>query len=253
MESALVKGKVAFVTGAANGLGRVIVDELARAGACGTAFDVAPNEHAGVLPQGWRHHQGDVTHEAEVGVALEATCQDHGGIDIVVANAGIVPPWRSTEALDMEDWRATFAVNVEGVAHTLKLAALHMKGAGGSIIAMGSLNSWRGHPQQAAYAASKHAVLGLVRSAALDLGRYGIRVNALAPGPVATEALVGRVEARARQGDLPVDQALQEMADAAALGRMASESDVAAACVFLASDLANGITGQLVPVDAGLV
>ncbi len=248
----LLAGKVGFVTGAANGLGHAIVHEFASAGASGIMFDKVSAEGAGDTPDGWAYQQGDVSREDNVRAAIEELLQNHERLDIVVANAGVVPPWRTTQAIDIEEWRHTFAVNVEGVALTIKLAAQHMKSTGGAIIAMGSLNSWQGHAQQAAYVASKHAVLGLVRAAALDLGQYGIRVNTLAPGPVATDALLGRVHDRAEQGGPPADQALQDMAEAAALGRMVSEADVARACVFLATDLANGITGQLLPVDAGL-
>jgi NAD(P)-dependent dehydrogenase (short-subunit alcohol dehydrogenase family) len=252
LRSRLVAGKVAFVTGAAKGLGRAIAHELAAGGASGTMIDILPAEEAGELPHGWAFRQGDVTSEDDVHAGVRATCEHHGGLDIVVVNAGVVPLWRTTQTLDIEEWRRTFAVNVEGAAITIKVAAQQMSQTGGSIVALGSLNSWQGHPQQAAYVASKHAVIGLVRSAALDLGRFNIRVNALAPGPIATEALVGRVTDRAAQGGPPAGQALQAMADAAALGRMASEADVAAACLFLASDLASAITGQLIPVDAGL-
>jgi len=250
--SRLVAGKVAFVTGAARGLGRAIAHELADAGASGTMIDILPAKEVGELPQGWTFQQVDVTREDEVHAAVAATCQRHGRLDVVVVNAGVVPPWRTTLTFDMDEWRRTFAVNVEGAAITIKMAARQMQQTGGSIVALGSLNSWQGHPQQAAYVASKHAVLGLVRSAALDLGQFNIRVNALAPGPIATDALVSRVSDRAAHGGPSADQALQAMADATALGRRASEADVAAVCLFLASDLANGISGQLIPVDAGL-
>ncbi|NNE23154.1 MAG: SDR family oxidoreductase [Rhizobiales bacterium] len=247
----LVDGKVAFVTGAANGLGHAIVSELAAAGAVGTMFDILPRSEAGNIPKGWNYHQGTVTDENDVGAAIAGLHESHGLLDIAVANAGVVPPWRATRELDLDEWRRTFAVNVEGAAITIKLAAQEMIPSGGSIIALGSLNSWQGHPQQAAYVASKHAVLGLVRSAALDLGQHNIRVNALGPGPIATDALVGRVKDRHAQGGATVDEALQAMAGATALGRTATEADVARACLFLASVLASGITGQLVPVDAG--
>ena len=250
--SPLVAGKVAFVTGGARGLGRAIVNALASAGAVGAVFDVLTDEQISDLPDGWTFRRGDVTDDNVVRSAIAATVQDLGRLDIVVANAGIVPPWRTTQDLNLEEWRRTFAVNVEGIAITLKNTVPHMMSAGGSIIAMGSLNSWRGHPQQAAYVASKHAVLGLVRATALDLGRYSIRVNALAPGAIATEALVGRVEGRAAQADASAKDMLRAMADETALGRLASEDDVARTCLFLASDLASGITGQFVPVDAGL-
>ena len=248
----LMAGRVVFVTGAARGLGRAIVGQLAAAGAAGTAYDILPAEEVGDLPDGWQFQQGSVCLEQDVGAAIAGTVERHGRLDAAVANAGITAPWVSTGEIDLGEWRRVFAVNVEGTLITIRAAAGQMMIAGGSIVALGSLNSWQGHPYQAAYVASKHAVLGLVRSVALDLGRHGIRVNALAPGPVATDALLGRIRGRAGQGGQPYDEALREMAGAAALGRTASEADVAAACLFLLSELSSGITGQLIPVDAGL-
>jgi len=248
----LVDGKVAFVTGAARGLGPTIVNEMAAAGAVGLMFDILPQSEAGDIPDGWNYSRGDVTNQDDVGMAMADLGERHGQLDIAVANAGVVPPWSSILELDIDQWHRTFAINVDGVAITIKLASKHMMRSGGSIVAMGSLNSWQGHPKQAAYVASKHAVFGLVRSAALDLGQYNIRVNALGPGPIATDALVGRVRERQAEDGPQVDEALQAMAAATALGRTATETDVARACLFLASDLASGITGQLVPVDAGL-
>ena len=134
-----------------------------------------------------------------------------GRLDAVVANAGVTAPWVSTQEIKLEEWRRVFAVNVEGALITIKFAAQQMMASGGSIVALGSLNSWQGHPQQAAYVASKHAVLGLVRSVALDLGRQGIRVNALAPGPIATDALLGRIKDRSGGGGQEFDQALREL------------------------------------------
>jgi NAD(P)-dependent dehydrogenase (short-subunit alcohol dehydrogenase family) len=127
-----------------------------------------------------------------------------------------------------------------------------MTETGGSIVVMASMNAWHALPAQSAYTASKHAVLGLVRTAALDLGGHGIRVNAIGPGPVATDALRKRLATREREGGLRVEDAMQQAAAATALGRMVTEDDVAGAALFLASDLSSGITGALLPVDAGL-
>ena len=176
------------------------MEQLALAGASGVAFDRQPPAQAGQLPQNWEYRAGNVCSEADVGAATRLAVELHGRLDAVVANAGITAPWVETSEIRLEDWRRTFAVNVEGVAITLKLAARRMLGGGGSIVAIGSLNSWQGHPRQAAYVASKHAVLGLVRSAALDLGKFGIRVNALAPDrlrrrPFSGELRIGRSKA----------------------------------------------------------
>jgi NAD(P)-dependent dehydrogenase (short-subunit alcohol dehydrogenase family) len=143
------------------------------------------------------------------------------------------------------------SVNARGVVVALKCLAPTMP-AGSTVVMIGSLNSWRGDGNIAPYVASKHAVLGLVRSAALDLGARGIRVNAIAPGPVATDALLERMRRRADAGGLPVEDALAVAARDTALGRIATVDDVAGAALFLASELSSGITGVLLPVDGGL-
>lgn len=248
--SGILDGKVAFVTGSTTGLGRAIVEQFAQAGATGAGFDIESG--GGDLPKGWYHVRGDVCNEEDIAAAITEVHDKSGRLDVVVANAGLVPAWSDTENIDLAEWDQVFAVNVRGVVATIKHCVPPMKGNGGSIIAMGSLNSRRAHGKQCLYTATKHSVLGIVRAAALDLGRYDIRVNALGPGPIATDALLGRLSTRAEQGEPPLDDVLAQFASDAALGRMATESDVARAATFLASDLSSGMTGQLLPVDAGL-
>ena len=246
----LLKDKVALVTGAEAGIGRTIVRHLADAGALGLGFDIAA--HCPDLPRDWLALQGDVCSEDDVRDAVDAVHQKFGRLDVVVANAGLVPPWHDTETIDLDEWDRVFAVNVRGVAATIKHAVPLMKPTGGSIVVMGSLNSRRAHPAQCLYTASKHAVLGIVRAVALDLGRFDIRVNALGPGPIATDALVDRIKTRAEAGGPAAKEALQQYAAQTALGRIASEDDVARAALFLASAQSSGITGQILPVDAGM-
>jgi NAD(P)-dependent dehydrogenase (short-subunit alcohol dehydrogenase family) len=248
--SGILNGKVALVTGSTTGLGRAIVEEFARAGATGAGFDIKSGD--GDAPKGWYDVHGDVTNEDEVAAVVAQVVDTFGRLDVVVANAGLVPVWNDTENIDLAEWDHVFAVNVRGIVATIKHCVPVMKDHGGSIIAMGSLNSRRAHGKQCLYTATKHAVLGIVRAAALDLGRYNIRVNALGPGPIATDALLGRLSTRAEQGEPSPDEVLAQFAGDAALGRMATASDVARATVFLASDLSNGMTGQILPVDAGL-
>jgi len=247
----LLHGKIAFVTGGAGGLGRAIARALQAAGARGTVMDLEASATAASAPIGWHGFAGDVLDEVGLGAAVSRTVETFGRLDIVVANAGVVPPWKETENIVLDEWDHTFAINVRGVVATIKATVPALKANGGSIIALGSEASYNGHPRQAAYVASKHAVLGIVRSTSMDLGRYNIRVNAVGPGAIATDALLGRVAARAAAvNETPAD-ILQRFIDATALGRMATESDVANAVLFLASDLAAAITGTLMPIDAG--
>jgi len=247
-KTALLAGKVALVTGGAQGLGRAIAAGFAAAGARGLLFDLLPAGDP--LPSGWSFRRGDVAKEDDVASAVAQARVEFGHLDVAVANAGIVPPWRDTETIDLAEWDRVFAINARGVMATIKHAVPLMKEHGGSILAMGSTNSWIGHAKQAAYTASKHAVLGIVRAAARDVGRYGIRVNALCPGPVATEALLARARRRADEGGATVEETLNRYSDTPR-GRMATMEDVVGAALFLASDLSSGITGHLIPVDAG--
>jgi NAD(P)-dependent dehydrogenase (short-subunit alcohol dehydrogenase family) len=214
-------------------------------------FDLpAAGQDAGT-PQRWTRIDVDVRDESAVADAFARAAGDLGGLDVVVAAAGIVPTWSGVESLDLDEWDDVFQVNVRGVAATIKHAARHIAD-GGSIVAIASLNAWRGDGNLTSYAASKHAVLGIVRSAALDLGARGIRVNAVAPGPIATEALLARIRRRESEGGLAVADALARAAGQTALGRIATVDDVASATLFLASELAAGVTGQLLPVDGGI-
>lgn len=244
-------GKTALITGGARGLGRAIAGTMERAGARICVLD-QPSVLAQVtLPETWRTIALNLTAPDAQQVLNEALGQI-GTLDILIANAGRVPDWRRIGDLDMTEWDAVFALNVRGVAMTLSAAAPYLAATRGAVVVMASINGYRAHPDQALYTASKHAVLGLTRAAALDMGRDGVRVNALAPGPILTDALRGRVEQRAKAGGSSVDAAIEAMQAETALGRLASEADIANAACFLASPLAAAITGVCLPVEAGL-
>jgi NAD(P)-dependent dehydrogenase (short-subunit alcohol dehydrogenase family) len=250
MGAGLLQGRRAVVTGASRGLGRAIADRFASEGAELFVVDLP-----GALDPTQRAAGRLAVDIADPGAerALAALAADLGTVDAVVANAGLVPPWRGVAALERAEWDRVFAVNVWGVALTLKAFADALAASGrGAAVLMASINGYRAHPDQVLYTASKHAVVGLTRAAALDLGRRGVRVNALAPGPVATEALCERVRARHAAGGPPLEAALAAFAAQTALGRMTTAADVAAAAVVLASDLAAGVTGSVLPVECGL-
>jgi NAD(P)-dependent dehydrogenase (short-subunit alcohol dehydrogenase family) len=246
----LMADRVAVVTGGARGLGRAIAERLRAEGAAVWIEDL-PDALDPDQPCAGARGVDLAAPEAEA--ALAELAAGIGAVDALVANAGAVPPWRRIAALDRAEWERVFAVNVWGVAATLKAFAGALAASGrGAADATASINGYRAHPDQALYTASKHAVVGLVRAAALDMGRDGVRVNALAPGPVATEALRGRIAARAAAGGPAPEAALAAMAGETALGRIATEGDVAGAALYLASDLSAGVTGAVLPVECGL-
>ncbi len=247
----LLAGRCAVVTGGACGLGAAIARRFKAESARVAVLDLPQALEASDAQLGDLALSCDVSDEVQIAAAIGEAARHFGRLDIVVAIAGVVPPWRTAGEIDMGEWDRVFAVNVRGVALAIKHAAPRLC-AGGSIIAMGSIMSASGAPGQMLYTATKHAVLGIVRAASHDLGPKGVRINALGPGSIATAALIDRVASRAAAGGLPPQDALAAMAKTP-LQRMATEEDVARAALFLASDLSSGITGKLVPVDAGLL
>jgi len=245
-------GRRAVITGGAAGLGLAIAQTLADAGAAITVIDLASALAAANLPAAWHTVAMDLG-AADSLVAQGRLAAELGDVDIVVANAGVVPPWRGVADLDAAEWQQVMAVNTWGVAATLGgfTPALARSGRGTAVV-MASINGYKAHPKQVLYTASKHAAVGIMRAAALDLGRHGIRVNALAPGPIATPALQQRIATRHAAGGPDLDSALAALDAEAALGRIATPQQVASAALWLASDASAGITGVVLPVEAGL-
>lgn len=243
-------GRHAVVTGGANGLGRAIAERLQKAGAKITIVDL-PNELT-TVPDGWSALPCDLG-AATAKDALAAFAAEQERVDIVVANAGLVPPWRGVADLDPQEWARVMAVNTWGVAATLGAFAEPLAASPhGAAVVMASINGYRAHGKQVLYTASKHAVIGIMRAAALDLGPQGVRVNALAPGTVATDALMGRMQTRHAQGGPSLADALAETAEMGALKRMVTAEEVANAAHYLVSDASSGLTGVVLPVEAGL-
>jgi NAD(P)-dependent dehydrogenase (short-subunit alcohol dehydrogenase family) len=205
----------------------------------------------GTLPAGWTSYEVDVRDDASVASAIGLAAAQLDRFDVLALAAGIVPPWTGLTAFDPEAWENVMRVNVSGVASSLAHAIPRLRD-GAAVVAIASLNAWRGDANIPAYAASKHAVLGIVRSAALELGRRGIRVNAIGPGPIATDALLARMATRADERNVPIAEALALAAEQTALGRMATVDEVASVALFLACELSSGMTGQLLPVDGGI-
>lgn len=256
-------GKVAVVTGAARGTGRAHCERLADNGSDVIAVDVGdPADLAdtaeAVTSRGCRCFAGvaDVWDMAALEGVVATGVAELGGLNIVVANAGIHAPGAPTWELSAQAWRDTLDVNLTGVWHTVKASVRHFGPDGGSIVIISSTNGIRGTANTAHYTASKHAVVGLARTLANELGPRMIRVNTVHPGAVATPMV--RNEATYRRLCPDIENPSEADAARVLAGRnmlpvpWVEPADVANAACFLASDEARYITGTRIVVDAGL-
>ena len=241
------EGKVALLTGAASGIGRACAAELARGGADLVVVDAAAEavlaEAENLLKAaGGRvvSFRADVREHARAAAVVEETLARLGRLDILVNAAGTnadAPLWEMTE----EQWRLVLDTNLKGAFSYTQAAARHFRRArAGRVVNVASIEAGRGRFGLANYAASKAGLVALTRSSAAELGRYGVAVNAVAPGFIRTP-LVERLSDAVRE------RAVAE----SALGRMGEPEDVAHAVAFLCSERARHITGAVLAVDGG--
>ena len=245
----LLTGKTAIVTGGSRGIGRAVSLLLAREGA-NVAIVYAGNtvaaeetkQQAEALGAAAAVFQCDVADEQAVADMVKAVKTQFGSVDILVNNAGITRDgllMRMKEA----DWQAVLDTNLTGVYHCTKaVSKLMMKQRHGAVINLSSVVGETGNAGQANYAAAKAGIIGFTKAVAKELASRNIRVNAVAPGYVETDMTAG----------LP-DSAKEDMLRSIPLGRPATADDVAQAVLFLASDQACYITGQVLNVDGGMV
>lgn len=251
----LLDQKVAVVTGGARGIGFAVVERYIEEGAkvaiCGSRLETAQAALDKIMekyPEAEAMAIGaQMTSTEEIRAMFQAVLDKWGKLDILVNNAGISI---TKPILDMEDedFTGLMDINVNGIFRCTREAAKIMKDRGGCIINTSSLVSRNGSANQCAYTASKFAVNGLTRSNARELGKYGIRVNAVAPGVVMTDMAKEAVLARP-DGKQMMDGILQKTA----LGRTAVPDDLAGAFVYLASDAASFVTGAIIHVDGGII
>jgi 3-oxoacyl-[acyl-carrier protein] reductase len=237
-------GRVALVTGGTRGIGLATVRALAEAGATVvlTGRDEARAKEAASAAGAAAGLALDVTDAKAVSSLVRGVAKEHGKLDIVVANAGIMED-ALLGMIREELVDTTLSTNVAGTLHTVQAAArAMMRKKTGSIVVLASIVGEYGSAGQTVYAASKAAVANIARSAAKELGRSGIRVNAVAPGVIETDLTAGLSE-----------DAKAENTGKTPLGRLGRAEDVANAIRFLVSDEASFITGQVLGVDGGLV
>lgn len=241
----MLKGKKALITGASRGIGRAIAIKFAKNGAIvGINYFKSENEARKVLELVNEHSKGvllkgDVGSYKEAKKIVEDFIKFAGGIDILVNNAGIYER-KNFEELSEEQWDETLRINLKGSFNICKHAIPYMK-EGGKIIFISSQLALKGSSHGADYAASKAGLLGLMKSLAIELASRKINVNAIAPGTIDTDIIAGysMKERMEREKQIP-------------LGRIGKPEDVANVALFLASDLANYVTGEVILVTGGL-
>ncbi|MGX7731506.1 mycofactocin-coupled SDR family oxidoreductase [Rhodococcus sp. 2H158] len=272
-----VAGKVAFITGAARGQGRSHAIRLAEEGADIVALDVAediesvtrfyPGATEDDLAETVRAvealdrriiaRKADVRNFDAVKAVVDEGIAELGRIDIVAANAGIFLFGDETHLVSERDWDDVLDINLKGVWHTCKAVTPHLieQGTGGSIVITSSTAGLKGTPNVAPYTASKHAVVGLMRTLALELGPHGIRVNTVHPTGVATNMILNEACFRLFLPDVEhptQEQAAPVFATTNVLPVPWIEPiDISNAVLYLASDEARYVTGTELKVDAG--
>jgi NAD(P)-dependent dehydrogenase (short-subunit alcohol dehydrogenase family) len=254
----LLKGKVAAITGAARGIGFAVADAFSRHGATVGMIDVAEQEvraaadriggrGAPVLGVG-----ADVTDEHAMDAAASAIQESFGGLDCVVANAGILLLQHAVD-IPVEGWRRVIDINLTGAFITAKVFARRLidQGNGGRIIFTSSLFGLRGGVENGAYSASKFGMIGLAQSMAAELAPHGILVNAVCPGQIDTEMMAQLSRDRAALTGRSPEDVIGALTARIPLGRLGTLDELADVYVFLASDLSRYVTGQSLVVDGG--
>ncbi|WJH38119.1 SDR family oxidoreductase (plasmid) [Aliirhizobium terrae] len=252
-----LRSKVALVTGAGSGIGRASALKLAEAGAVvgvlghtrseleRTAAEIEAIGGAAVVLE------ADVADEVSMRNSISTLVETSGRLDIVVANAGINGVWAPIDDLKPDEWDQTIRVNLRGTYLTLNASVPHLKKQGGSVVVVSSINGNRtfSTPGATAYAATKAAQVAIVQQLALELGRHGIRVNAVCPGAIETSINDNTKVRGEEETAVPVDYPAGDIPITG--GRSGESNDVASVILFLASDQSRHVTGAPVYIDGG--
>ena len=241
----LLEGKLALITGGGSGIGEGIARAMAEHGARVIVADVNETGAARVAAAiDAAHFVLDVSDRAAVDALAATIARDFGPISILVNNAGIIRRAKIDDPDTRSLWDATMAVNLDGPYNMVTAFQNQLKQTKGSIINIGSIQSFVALPNSAAYTTSKTGIRGLTKALAIELSPLGVRVNAIGPGLIATP-----LNADARQNP----DYMANFSSRIPLRRMGEPADIAGPAVFLASDLARYITGVTLPVDGGFL
>jgi NAD(P)-dependent dehydrogenase (short-subunit alcohol dehydrogenase family) len=245
-----------LVTAGANGIGRTVTEMFAAGGARVHITDVAEDaieEVVDAVP-GVTGTKGDASESRDVDRVLSDVKAGLGGLDVLINNVGISGPTGTIDALADEDVERTIDVNLKSHFYFLNRCVPLLKASGGkaSIVAMSSVAGRLGYPFRTPYASTKWAIVGLVKSLAVELGPDGIRANAILPGVVKGARMDSVIEERASALGVSTDEMRTSYLNKISLRRMVEAEDVASLAMFLASNLARNITGQAISVDGNV-
>jgi len=242
-----------LITAGASGIGLAMAKGFAEAGA---RVWVADMDRAALAqcPDDWRKSVLDVTNEASMAEMFDQVAQDWGGLDVLCANAGVAGPTALVEDIVLADWHTCLAVNLDGAFLAAKYATPLMKvQKAGAMILTSSTAGQYGYPNRAAYAAAKWAVIGLMKTLAMELGPHGVRANAICPGAVEGPRMEGVLAREAAAKGMTRDEVYAGYASGTSMQRFIEASDIAAMAVFLGSDAARLVSGQVIAVDGHTV
>jgi len=237
-----------LITAGASGIGRAMGEGFAAAGLEVWVTDIDAKALA-ALPKSWHCHHVDASDEGAV-ADLFAKIKSAGGLDVLCANAGIAGPTALVENVQLSDWRTCVSVNLEGAFLAAKYAAPLMKSAGaGAMIFTSSTAGIYGYPNRAPYAAAKWAIIGLMKTLAMELGPFGIRANAICPGAVEGPRMEGVLAREAAAKGMTRDQVYNGYAAGTSMRSFVEAEDIANMAVFLGTDASRRVSGQVIAVD----
>jgi NAD(P)-dependent dehydrogenase (short-subunit alcohol dehydrogenase family) len=247
--------KKVLVTAGASGIGLAIARAFHATGAHVYICDIddAGLERAAAELPGLLTRHCDVGNRGDVTTMVADAARRLGGIDVLVNNAGIGGPTSPVHELVPEEWDAVIRVNLTGTFDVTRNAIPHLiQSASGVVINMSSVAGRFGYPNRSAYAATKWALIGFTKTLSMELGDHGIRVNAIAPGPVAGERAERVFQGRATLSGRSLEEEKRIGLASLSLKQLVDPADIAQLAVFLASDAAKSISGQMLPIDGDM-